>query len=170
MKKQIFADVFNRSILALAMILATGYLSGCSGQSMGGSQAAMSPVAVPSVESAKEKDMAESKMMDRCMEMKQQKQKMLEDRKTQDTELTAQLLKMNRATKKEKMPLMAAMITSMVEQRITMDARKAKMDEEMMKHMMQHMQMGKESMSQCPMMKGMKGMDEKSGDAQKEQK
>jgi hypothetical protein len=30
--------------------------------------------------------------------------------------------------------------------------------------MMQHMQMGKESMSQCPMMKG---MDEKSGDAQK---
>jgi hypothetical protein len=32
---------------------------------------------------------------------------------------------------------------------------------------MEHMQMGKESMSQCPMMKG---MDEKSGDAQKEQK
>jgi hypothetical protein len=58
----------------------------------------------------------------------------------------------------------------MVEQRITMDARKAKMEEEMMKHMMQHMQMGKESMSQCPMMKGMKGMDEKSGDAQKKRK
>jgi hypothetical protein len=44
-----------------------------------------------------------------------------------------------------------------------MDARKAKVEEEMMKHM----QMGKESMSQCPMMKG---MDEKSEDAQKEQK
>jgi len=44
-----------------------------------------------------------------------------------------------------------------------MDARKAKMEEEMMKHM----QMGKESLSQCPMMKGLKGMDEKSGDAQK---
>jgi hypothetical protein len=29
----------------------------------------------------------------------------------------------------------------------------------MMKHMMQHMQMGKDSMSQCPMMRGMKGMD-----------
>ena len=35
---------------------------------------------------------------------------------------------------------------------------------------LRHMQMGKESMSQCPMMKGKKGMDEKSGDAQKEQK
>ena len=28
---------------------------------------------------------------------------------------------------------------------------------------MEHMQMGQESMSHCPMMKGMKGMDEKSG-------
>ena len=34
----------------------------------------------------------------------------------------------------------------------------------------EHMQMGTESMSQCPMMKGMKSMDEESGDAQKEQK
>ncbi|MFO7688861.1 MAG: hypothetical protein R6V60_22500 [Desulfobacterales bacterium] len=56
--------------------------------------------------------------------------------------------------------------THMVEQPITMDARKAKMGEEMM----QLMQMGKESLSQCPMMKGLKGLDKKSGDAQKEQK
>jgi hypothetical protein len=48
------------------------------------------------------------------------------------------------------------------------------MHEEMMDHMMQHMQMGKESMSQCPMMggmkgmKGMKGMDDKSAGAHKE--
>ena len=50
-----------------------------------------------------------------------------------------------------------------------MDARKAKMEEAMMQHMMQHMQMGKESLSQCPMMKGMKtmkAMGEKSGDAE----
>jgi hypothetical protein len=32
------------------------------------------------------------------------------------------------------------------------------------------MQMGTESMSQYPMMKGMKSMDEELGDAQKEQK
>jgi hypothetical protein len=37
--------------------------------------------------------------------------------------------------------------THMVEQRITLDVRKAKREE----HMMQHMQMGKESASQCPM-------------------
>ena len=52
---------------------------------------------------------------------------------------------------------------------LSIDERKAQMDEEMMQHMMQHMQMGKASMSQCPMMKDMKGMDKKPGDTQKEQ-
>jgi len=112
--------------------------------------------------------MTETKMMDRCQEMKDQKQKMMEDMKAQDAELTEQLAKMNSAPDNKKVSLMAAVITHMVEQRIAMDARKAKMQEEMMQHMMQHMQMGKESMSQCPMMPGMKGMEDKSGDAHKE--
>ena len=68
------------------------------------------------------------------------------------------------------MGLMAAVLNHSVERRITMDARKAKMEEKMMKDMMQHMQMGKESISPCPMMKRIKGTDETSGDAQKEQK
>ena len=45
---------------------------------------------------------------------------------------------------------MTAVLTHVVEQRITMDARKAKMEEGMMKQMMEHMHMGNESMSQCP--------------------
>jgi ethanolamine utilization protein EutQ (cupin superfamily) len=90
---------------------------------------------------------------------------MKEDMKAQDSELTKQIAKMNRAPKDKKMNLMAAVITHMVEQRIAMDARKAKMEEEMMQHMMKHMQMGKESMAQCPMMKD---MDDKSGDDHKE--
>ena len=107
-------------------------------------------------------------MMERCQEMKEQKQKMMADMKAQDAELTEQLAKMNRAPEDKKMGLMAAVLTHMVEQRIAMDARKAKMEEEMMQHMMQHMQMGKESMSQCPMMKGMKDMNDKSADDHKE--
>ena len=50
---------------------------------------------------------------------------------------------------------MAAVLTTMAEQRVAIDARKANMDEAKMQHMMQHMQMGKESMSKCPMMTGM---------------
>ncbi len=94
-------------------------------------------------------------MMKHCQEMKEKKQGMKEDSAAQDGQLTEQLAKMNAAPVDQKTDLLAAVVTHMVEQRITMDARKAKMEEEMMQHMMQHMQMGKESMSRCPMMKGM---------------
>lgn len=106
------------------------------------------------------------KMMDRCQEMMTQKQQMMADMRAQDAELSAQLAKMNSAPQDQKLDLLAAVVTRMVEQRIAMDERKAKMHDEMMQHMMQHMQMGKESMAKCPMMKG---MDEKSGDAHKHQ-
>ncbi len=116
------------------------------------------PVHAQSPEPAEGKSM-KAAMMDRCKEMKDQKQKLKEDSKAQDAQLTEQLATMNSAPADQKTGLMAAALTQMVAQRIAMDARKAKMEEAMMQHMMMHMQMGKESMSQCPMMKGMKGMD-----------
>jgi nitrogen fixation/metabolism regulation signal transduction histidine kinase len=116
------------------------------------------PVQAQSAAPAEVKNMTEATMMERRQEMKEQKQKMMEDMNTQDTQLMEQLTEMNSAPKDKKIGLMAAVLTHMVEQRIAMDARKAKMDDEIMKHMMQHMQMGKESMAQCPMMKDMKGM------------
>lgn len=125
------------------------------------------PVYAQSPQPAQGKAMTEATMMERCQEMKEQKQKMKEDMKAQDAELTVQLADMNRAPKDKKVDLMASALTGMVQQRITMDARKAKMEDEMM----QHMQMGKESMAQCPMMNGMKdmkGMDESSADTHKD--
>ena len=151
MKEQTHTNLVIRSSLALALALAI-----------------WSPVQALSAEPAKGKKMMEVKMMERCQEMTEQKQKRMEDMKAQDAQLTEQVAEMNSAPEDKKMSLMAAVITHMVEQRIAMDARKAKMEEEMMKHMMEHMQMGKESMSQCPMMKGIKGMDDKSAGAHKE--
>ena len=113
---------------------------------------------------AEGKNMMGSKMMEHCKEMMEQKEKMTADMKAQDAQLTERIGKMNRAPEDKKMGMMSAILTEMVEQKTAMDARKAKMEDEMMKHMMQHMQMGKDSMSQCPMMKGMKNMGEKSSD------
>jgi hypothetical protein len=126
-----------------------------------------SPAQSQSAEPAEGKMMMEGKMMERCQAMKEQKEKMMAEMKAQDADLTAQVAKMNSAPADKKLDLIAAVVTRMVEQRTAMNARMAKMQEKMMQHMMQHMQMGKESMSQCPMMKG---MDEKSGADQKEQK
>jgi len=151
MKKQTNTTIIIRSSLALALALAIWL-----------------PVRAQSVEPAQEKKITQAKMMERCQEMKEQKQKMKEDMKAQDAQLTEQLATMNRARGDKKMDLMAAVLTHMVEQRIAMDERKGKMEEEMMEHMMQHMQMGGKSKSQCKMMKGMKDMDDKSTGAHKE--
>jgi len=151
MQKNNQTNLIIRSSLALALALAIWF-----------------PVQAQSAEPAEGKKMMEGKMMEGCKEMKAQKQKMKEDMKAQGDQLTAQIAKMNNAPADKKVDLLAAIVTRMEEQKIAVDARKAKMEEKMMKHMMQHMQMGKESMAQCPMMKGMKGMDDKSGDAHKE--
>ena len=56
-----------------------------------------SPVQVRSAEPAERTNVTEAKMMERCQAMKEQKQKMMADMKTQDAELTAQVAKMNSA-------------------------------------------------------------------------
>ena len=151
MKNQTTTNLIIRSSIALALALSIGPL-----------------VQAQSVEPTKAKNMTETTMMERCQEMLKQKQQLENDIKAQDNQLTEQLKEMNRAPEDKKVDLMAAVLTHMVEQRITMDARKAKMEEEMMQHMMEHIMMGKESLSQCPMMKSMKNADEKSADAHKE--
>jgi hypothetical protein len=125
-------------------------------------------------EPANRKIMMEGKMTESCQKMKQKKQEMMADMKAQDAKLTEAVAKMNNAPEDKKMSLMAAVITSIVEQQTAKHARMAKMQEEMMTHMMEHMQTGKESMAQCPMMKemmerkGMKEKENKSGDDRKE--
>jgi len=143
---QIPMKLLTRSTLALTMALTV-----------------LSPITSPSAEPAEEK--RDSKMMEHCEKMKEQKAKMKADMKAQDAELTAHAAKMNSAPADKKVEEMAALVTHMLEQRIAMGGRKAKMEEEMMAHMMKHMEMGKDSMAKCPMMKG---MDHKSAEAHKD--
>ena len=114
-------------------------------------------------------------MMEQCKEMQAHKKQMMADMKTEDTALSEQVAQMNSAADDKKLALLAALVTRMAEQRIAKNAHMAAMGDKMMKHMMQHMQMGKESMQGCPMMKemgmhDMKGMDDKSAAPVKGQK
>jgi len=148
MKKQTHTNLIIRSSLALALALAIWL-----------------PVQSRSAEPVEGKNMTEAEMMERCQEMTEQRQKMMAEMKAQDADLTAQVAEMNSAPADKKLDLVAAVVTAMVAQRADMHVRKEKMQGEMMQHMMQHMQMGKDSMSGCPMMKGMGG---KWGDAHKQ--
>ena len=143
MKKQTLTNFLIRFTLALALALAI-----------------WSPLQSQATEPMKGKSITDSKMMEGCQEMMKKKQEMMAEMKAQDVELAAQVEKMNSAPSDKKLDLTAAVVTRMVEQRTAMHARKAEMQEEMMTHMMQHMQTGKSPMSQCPMMKGMKSSDE----------
>ena len=158
MKSQTNHNLVIRSSIALAMALAIGLPN-------------LAQAAEPQ---AKEGKMTmDGKMMERCQQMKEQKEKMMAEMKAQDAELTTQVAAMNSAPDDKKVGLMATIVTHLVEQRAAMDEQMEKMHGEMMKHMMEHMQMGKESMSKCPMMKdmkGMKGMDAKPEGANKETK
>jgi hypothetical protein len=114
--------------------------------------------------------MMDGKMMERCQDMMSQRHKLHEEMKAQDAELSEEAAAMNRAPDDKKLGLMAALVTHMVEQRSAMNTRMERMHGDMMVHMMQHMEMGKESLSRCPMMKGMrgmKGMDDKAADEHK---
>jgi iron-sulfur cluster repair protein YtfE (RIC family) len=163
MKKQTFTNLVVRSSLVLTLALAIGNLSACAENHSGSGPAAMSQSSGP----AGGKMITEDKMLERCQELMKQKQKMMDDMKAQDSELTEHVAKMNSAPKDKKIRLMAAVITRIVEQRTAMHVRMEKMQEMMMQHMLEHMQMGKDSLAQCPMMQG---MDAKSMSTKKEQK
>lgn len=141
MKNQKQTNLFIRSSLTLA--LAFAFLSPLTSQS-----ADPADPAAPAEDTA-----SEGKMMEHCKKMMEQKEQMKADRQAQNTELTEQAARMNSAPAEKKVDEMAALITKMLEQRIAMDERKAKMEEGMMEHMREHMETGKDSLSMCPMMK-----------------
>ena len=92
--------------------------------------------------------------MKSCQAMTAEKQKLAKDLQAQDAELNRQVARMNRAPANRKMDLMAAIITRLVTQCTVTNARQAKLQEGMIQHVAQHIQMGKESLSQCAVIKG----------------
>jgi hypothetical protein len=101
------------------------------------------------------KPMMHANMMAGCGEMMEQKQATMTTMQAQDTALTALVAAMNAAPAGKKSELMAVIVTSLVEQRAAQNEQTGKMQGKMMAHLMGHMEMGQDSMSSCPMMKGM---------------
>ena len=97
-------------------------------------------------------------MAAKCKAMMAEMDTMMASMKTADEGLDALVAKMNAAAGTEKADATAAVVNEMVRQRRTMRDGMMKMQEDMMGHMMEHMQAGKDSMAMCPMMKQMGGM------------
>jgi hypothetical protein len=78
---------------------------------------------------------------------------MMADMKAADQRLDGLVLTMNAASGMEKVTATAAVVSEIVAQRKTMRDGMMKMQEDMMGHMMEHMQAGPGAMTMCPMMK-----------------
>jgi hypothetical protein len=93
------------------------------------------------------------------------RQEMMEISKSQDAALTEQLAKLKSAPDDKKMEQMTALVTLMAEQRIAMNEHRQKMQDLMMKHMLRHVEMGRDSTEDCPILKMMKDTDDKKDDS-----
>jgi len=100
----------------------------------------------------------QSGMAARCQAVMADQEKMMTEMKAADQRLDDLVGKMNAASGMEKADATAAVVNEMVTQRRAMRDGMMKMQHEMMAHMMEHMQAGKDSMAMCPMMKQMSGM------------
>jgi alpha-D-ribose 1-methylphosphonate 5-triphosphate diphosphatase PhnM len=108
----------------------------------------------------KRQGMATDHMMDRCRAMMDKLQQTQAALKNMDTELDKLVADMNSAPPDRKVNAMATVINTMVQQRKVMHERMMTAAQQMMQHAMEHTQMGKESVSRCPMMKGMMSMED----------
>ena len=99
-----------------------------------------------------------SAMEAKCQAMMAEHEKMMADMKAADQRLDGLVATMNTASGAEKMAATATVVTEKVTQDRTMRDGMMKMQHDMMGHMMEHMQAGKESMASCPMMKQMGSM------------
>ena len=138
--------------------LATGIVAGCAAVVI----SAMPGVAGQMPQKPQGAAMAKAKpqpgMAAKCQAMMADREKMMADMKAADQRLDDLVSKMNAASGMAEADATAAVVNEMVTQRRTMLDGMMKMQDEMMAHMMEHMQAGSDSMAMCPMMKPMAGM------------
>jgi hypothetical protein len=96
---------------------------------------------------------AQPAMADKCKAMMAEHDKMMADMKAADQRLDSLVVKMNAESGQAKADATAAVVNEVVAQRKTMRDGMMKMQQDMMGHMMEHMQAGPDSMAMCPMMK-----------------
>ena len=101
---------------------------------------------------------APSPMEAKCKAMMAEHETMMADMKVADQRLDGLVTKMNATKGMDLAPTIADVVTEMVTQHRTMRDAMMKGEHDMMMHMMEHMQAGKDSMASCPMMKKMGGV------------
>jgi len=136
----------------------TAVLTGCAAVLISTAAPGLAAQASAKPQQAATDKMKAADMAAKCQAMMAEHEKMMTDMKVADQRLDDLVVKMNTASGTDKTAATAAVVTEMVAQSRTMRDGMMKMQKDMMTHMMEHMQAGKDSMAMCPMMKHMGDM------------
>ena len=138
---------------------AAGIVAGCAVVAMSGMPGLAGQAPQASKPMAMAKAAPGSGMAAKCQAMMADQHKMMMEMNAADERLDKLVSRMNAASGTDKADATAAVVSEMVTQRRTMRDGAMKMQHEMMTHMMEHVQAGKDSMAMCPMMQQMKHME-----------
>jgi septal ring factor EnvC (AmiA/AmiB activator) len=138
--------------------IVTAIVAGCAGIVVSAVPGIAAQIPPAHQHAAAAKAQPASAMDAKCQAMMAGHEKMMADLKANDQRLDELVATMNAASGTEKMAATARVVTEKVTQDRAMRDGMMKMQHDMMGHMMEHMQAGKESMAGCPMMKQMSGM------------
>ena len=111
---------------------------------------------------AAEPMMNDAQMMNQCTKLQAHRQHIAEDLKAEDEELAARVVQLNAAPADTKITELSVIVTRLVAQRTVTHARQSQIEQEMMQHLLHHLQMGKSSLAACPLLKStmdLKGID-----------
>jgi hypothetical protein len=145
--------VVNRkeSIMRVKTIV-TAVMAGCAAVVISAAPGVAAQASPEAHQAAAAKAKPASAMDAKCQTMMAEKEKMTADMKAADQRLDGLVTAMNAASGMEKTAATAAVVSEIVTQDRAMRDGMMKMHEDMMGHMMEHMQAGAESMASCPMM------------------
>lgn len=88
-----------------------------------------------------------------CEELKQQRDKLRSDTRLQGVAMTRELAKMNAASAEEYPRLLSLVVNQIAVQQSAMAERQAQLDDDMLEHVMKHIQLGGDSVAPCPLIR-----------------
>ncbi len=122
--------------------------------------ASSSPAVLMAAELPNEPLTTEHTLTVHCYELRAQRQLFHAEVAAQNADLAVRIAAMNSAGEGQKLALLSALITQMAEQKAVMDERKEKLEDRVIRHLMEHMMEQKSmdgtSIAACPLMDGVK--------------
>lgn len=98
-------------------------------------------------------EIAATTLLRGCQELKELRDELRTDQRQQAADLAKEISKVNAAPAEQQVALLTQALTHLTEQQSKMNVRLTDLDDEMLQHQMLHIQLGSNSIPECPLLK-----------------